>query len=220
MKFKILFFLAGTLAVTKAAQAQKYITAAGVRVEKHRFGLTVQQRVLNKCTIEFLGMAGTREVSGTAIFQRHFPIITNGLNYYIGAGAHVGHLKERGAFYGADGVLGFEAKVLFTRLLLSADLKPAFHINHEDYFSLQGGFSLRYILIKQKKTKLNLFGSSSKKKESGGLFGTKSKEKEESSFNWFGKEEETKEKKKFRLFPSDESEEEEVKEKKKFKLFE
>lgn len=216
MKRRILLFSVFSIAFSINVQAQKYITAAGVRVEKQRFGLTVQQRVLNKCTIEFLGMAGTKEVSGTALFQRHFPIITNGLNYYVGAGGHVGHFKERGTFYGADGVLGLEAKLLFTRLLLSADLKPAVHVNHEDYFGLQGGFSLRYILIKEKKKKLNLFGSS--KNNSGGFFGTK-KEKEKSSFNWFGREEEKKEKKKFKLFPDDEPEEE-VKEKKKFKLFE
>ncbi|MFC5271825.1 hypothetical protein [Adhaeribacter terreus] len=218
MKNRILLVVAGMLAFNFTAEAQKYITAAGLRVEKNRMGLTLQQRVLPKSTIEFLGMAGTREVSATALFQQHFPIITHGLNYYIGAGGHIGDLKDNGAFYGVDGVLGLEAKLIFTRLLLSADLKPAIHFNHEDYFGLQGGFSLRYILIKEKKKKLNLFGGDNDK-NSGGIFGNKKKEKEKSGFKLFGdKEEEKPEKKKFRLFP-DKEEEEVPEEKPRFKLF-
>jgi len=215
MKNRLVLILAGMLAFSFTAEAQKYITAAGLRVEKHRMGLTVQQRVLPKSTIEFLGMAGAREVSATGMFQQHFPIITNGLNYYVGGGAHLGHGKEHGVFYGADAVIGLEAKLLFTRLLLSADLKPAVHINHEDYFGLQGGFSVRYILIKERKKKISIFGGD-KKKNSGGLFSPK-KEEEKPKFNLFGPKEEEKTEPKFKLFSP--KEEEKAPEKKKFRLF-
>ena len=56
MKNRLVLILAGMLAFSFTAEAQKYITAAGLRVEKHRMGLTVQQRVLPKSTIEFLGL--------------------------------------------------------------------------------------------------------------------------------------------------------------------
>jgi hypothetical protein len=96
---------------------------------------------------------------------------------------------------------------------------------------LQAGFTLRYILIKEKKKKLNIFGGDSKK-NSGGIFGTKEKEKSkfklfgsgepeksETKIKWFEKEEPKPEKKKFRLFPDRAEPEEEVQEEKKFKWF-
>src|SRR5690606_17873447 len=103
--FIFLFFLE-----TNTVFAQKYRTAAGVRFGGETVGFTVQQKILPKSTLEGIAMAGKREVSGTVLFEQHFPIITRGLNYYIGAGAHLGNLKDEGTFYGADGIIGLEAK--------------------------------------------------------------------------------------------------------------
>lgn len=184
-------FLVGlvVLAANGMVQAQKYRTALGVRVAKESVGLTVQQKILPKSTLEGLGMIGSREASGTLLFEQHFPIIFKGFNYYIGAGAHVGNLKDKGVFYGGDAILGLEMKLPIFRIVISGDIKPAFHANHEDWFELQRGFSVRYILVKEKKKKFRLFGLGADEDEnSGGLFNRKKKEEPKRKFWIFGDE--------------------------------
>ncbi|WP_051359889.1 hypothetical protein [Adhaeribacter aquaticus] len=141
-----------------AASAQKYRTAAGIRIGKNDFGGTIQQKIMERNTLEGIVLAGTREVSGTALFEHHFPIMGKGFNWYLGAGAHVGHLKDAGGFYGGDVILGTEMKLPIFPILLSLDVKPAFHVNHEDWGRISGGFSIRYILVKEKREKRGLFG--------------------------------------------------------------
>jgi hypothetical protein len=226
MNMKKLAVCLGLILGVKSVQAQKYITAAGVRISKQQLGLTVQQRVLPKSTIELIGSVGSNEYSGTALFERHYPIITKGLNYYLGAGAHVGKIKDRGGFYGGDVILGAEMKLPFLPLTLSADLKPAFHAHHTDWFTFGGGFSVRYILIKEKKKKKSkgifskeYWSSDDNDEEDSGFFGKKEKEESKSKFSLFGGEEtKNKEKTKFRLFPKKEEPAPEP-EKKKFNLF-
>ena len=168
------------------ATAQKYRTALGVRIAKESVGLTLQQRILPKSTLEGLGMVGSREASGTVLFEQHFPIIFKGLNYYVGGGAHVGNLKDSGVFYGGDAILGLEMKLPILRFVISGDLKPAFHANHEDWFELQRGFSIRYILVKEKKKKFSLFGNGDDDGDSGGIFKRKKKEEPKKKFRFFG----------------------------------
>ncbi len=142
------------------ASAQKYRTAAGIRIGRDDFGGSIQQKIMEKSTLEGIFAAGNREVSGTVLLERHFPILGKGLNYYIGAGAHIGNLKDSGTFYGGDGIVGLEMKVPILPVLLSLDFKPAIHANHEDWSSFSGGFSVRYILVKEKKEKkrFGIFG--------------------------------------------------------------
>ena len=140
-----------------ASEAQKYRTAAGVRIESDRFGATLQQKVGERTTIEAIGTVGSREYSGTALYEWHFPLLGKRLNYYMGAGAHIGNLKDSGVFTGGDAILGIEYKVNGLPFLLSADVKPAFHINHEDWIQLSSGISVRYVLVKEKKEKKGLW---------------------------------------------------------------
>ncbi|WP_191906913.1 hypothetical protein [Adhaeribacter soli] len=172
------------MAGSNLVQAQKYRTALGVRIAKESVGLTVQQKILPKSTLEGLGMIGSREASGTLLFEQHFPIIFKGFNYYIGAGAHVGNLKDSGVFYGGDAILGLEMKLPIFRIVISGDIKPAFHANHEDWFELQRGFSVRYILVKEKKKKFRLFGNSDEDEKSGGIFNRKKKKEEPKRSFW------------------------------------
>lgn len=141
------------LSITTAASAQKYRTAAGVRLESDRFGLSVQQLLHEKGTIEGILAVSSREYSGTALYEWHFPILGKRFNYYLGAGAHIGNLKDHGVFTGVDGILGIEYKVNGLPFLLSADVKPAAHFNHEDWVQLSSGVSVRYVIVKEKKVK-------------------------------------------------------------------
>jgi hypothetical protein len=158
MKKYLLVFLLFLMSL--AAWAQKYRTAVGARIDRNDFGITLQQKVLERNTVEGIFAVGSREVSGTALFERHFPFLGRGFNYYLGAGAHVGTLKDHGAFYGGDVILGTELKLPIFPLLFSFDIKPAVHVGHEDWFDFASGFSLRYILVKEKKEKkrFGIFG--------------------------------------------------------------
>lgn len=149
---KKLFLLGLGLSLLSAAPAaaQRYKTAAGVRIGGDEFGLTVQQKILERTTLEGLVMAAPRQVTVTALAEQHFPMLGQRFNYYVGGGLHAGHLKDYGAIYGLDAIGGIEYKVNGLPFLFSADLKPAFHIKHEEWFNLGGAFSIRYVLVKEK----------------------------------------------------------------------
>lgn len=147
---RILFLLLFTFIGTLPATAQRYKTAAGIRIGSEDFGLTVQQKVFEKTTIEGMALVGKRDVTGTILAERHFPMLGQRLNYYIGGGVHGGHLKDYGAIYGFDLIGGIEYKINGLPILISGDIKPAFHLKHEDRLGLGGGFSIRYVLIKEK----------------------------------------------------------------------
>ncbi|MGV3503903.1 MAG: hypothetical protein ACO1O1_09345 [Adhaeribacter sp.] len=160
MKKYFLFLLLMLAGAT--ASAQKYRTAVGVRLDRNDLGISLQQKILERNTLEGILTLGSREVAGTALFEHHFPLLGKSFNYYLGAGAHVGNLKDHGAFFGGDVILGTELKLPIFPLLLSFDIKPAVHVNHEDWFDFASGFTLRYILVKEKKEKkkFGLFGGS------------------------------------------------------------
>lgn len=150
---KLLFVFCLACAVSVAGHAQKYRTALGPRFESDKFGISLQQKLHEKGTIEGIVAVGSNEYSGTALYEWHFPLLGKRFNYYVGAGAHVGNLKDSGVFTGADAILGIEYKVNGLPILLSADLKPALHINHTDWVDLSSGVSVRYVLVKEKKEK-------------------------------------------------------------------
>lgn len=137
-----------------AGQAQKYRTAAGVRLESDRFGLTLQQKLHKQATLEGIIAIGAHEYSGTALYEWHRPMLGKRFNYYLGGGGHIGNLKDKGVFTGVDGILGIEYKINGLPFLLSADVKPAVHFNHDDWVTLSSGISVRYVLLKDKKPEI------------------------------------------------------------------
>ncbi|NEM96496.1 hypothetical protein [Pontibacter burrus] len=168
MNFKYALLLVLLSFLSFDAAAQKYRTALGPRFESDKLGLSLQQKLNERGTLEVIGALGEREFSGTALYEWHFPLLGERFNYYIGAGGHVGNLKDKGVFTGADAILGIEYKVNGLPFLLSADIKPAFHINHEDWVGLSSGVSVRYVLVKEKKKKRSIwpFGNKDDEKDS------------------------------------------------------
>lgn len=134
-----------------SATAQKYRTAAGLRIGRSNFGLTVQQKLFERTTLEGIGLVGTREVSATLLAEQHFGLLGRSLNYYLGAGAHLGVQKDNGGFGGFDGIAGLEYKIAFAPIVLSLDIKPSVEISSTDWFRVPVALSVRYILIKDKK---------------------------------------------------------------------
>ncbi|MBC6991523.1 hypothetical protein [Hymenobacter sp. BT491] len=143
------FVLAGCW-LSPVAYAQKYRTATGLRLGKNNFGVTVQQKIFEKTTLEGLGIASNREVSATILAEQHFRILGPSLNYYLGAGGHLGNHKDNGTFGGLDAIAGVEYKVALTRLVLSLDFKPTVEFNSDDWARFPTAISVRYILVKEK----------------------------------------------------------------------
>ncbi|GAA3982068.1 hypothetical protein GCM10022407_29190 [Hymenobacter antarcticus] len=140
------------VALTLPATAQKYRTAAGVRSGGGSYGLTIQQLILPKTTLEGLAMFAPRERSATLLAERHFGILGPSLNYYFGAGGHFGRHRDDGPFWGFDAVIGAEYKIAFLPVVLSLDFKPTIEYGSADWNRFPTAFSVRYIFIKQKKT--------------------------------------------------------------------
>ena len=138
------------LAFGQRAAAQKYNTAIGARLGGGNYGITLQQRVASRVTIEGIAGLGEREYSGTVLGQYHFGILGPSLNYYFGAGGHLGHNKDTGNFGGFDGLVGVEYKVAFLPVVLSFDFKPTLEINSDDYARFPTAFSIRYVLFKRR----------------------------------------------------------------------
>ncbi|WP_400192568.1 hypothetical protein [Hymenobacter sp. B81] len=168
--FLRLTLAAATLLLAQPAAAQKYRTAIGTRLGSNNYGLTIQQKVGEKVTIEGLGLLREREVTGTVLAERHFPILGPSLNYYFGAGGHLGRHKDYGTVGGFDALVGAEYKVAFIPIVLSFDFKPTYELNGDDWFRFPTAFSVRYVLIKEKK-KESVFD---------GLFGGKDKARKKS----------------------------------------
>jgi hypothetical protein len=172
----VALLLLAFLGLSPLVWAQKYRTAVGVRVGKTDFGFTAQQKILERTTLEGIVGMGMREGRGTLLIEQHFPIVGKGFNYYLGAGGHVGTLKEYGNFYGLNAIAGVEMKLPLFPLVASVDVKPAVHVNHENWASVQGAFSVRYILVKEKKKERRIrgiFGRKDEVKKKPGLFGKK-----------------------------------------------
>ncbi|MCC9135813.1 hypothetical protein ACFSKU_17465 [Pontibacter silvestris] len=154
---KLLFVFGLTCGIAVASQAQVYRTAAGVRLDGDVFGVTVQQKLHEKGTLEGIFAVSAREYSGTALYEWHRRILGKRFNYYLGAGGHVGNLKDHGAFGGLDLIGGIEYKVNGLPFLLSTDIKPAVHFNHEDWTDFSTGISIRYVIVKEKKKKKSIW---------------------------------------------------------------
>ena len=166
---KLLFIICFLFAGYTISYAQKYRTAIGPRIESDMFGVSIQQKIYERSTLEGIAAIGAREFSGTILYEWHRPILGERFNYYLGAGAHLGRLKDYGVFTGGDVILGIEYKVNGLPFLLSADIKPAVHINHENWISLSSGISVRYVILKEKKQKKSIwpFGKDKREEDTG-----------------------------------------------------
>jgi len=150
MRFQLILLVGLLLALARPAAAQKYDTALGARLGGGNYGLTLQQRLASRLTLEGIAGLGQREYSGTALAEYHFGILGPSLNYYFGAGGHLGHNKDTGGFSGLDALVGVEYKVAFLPIALSFDFKPTLEFAGDDYARFPTAFSIRYVLIKRR----------------------------------------------------------------------
>ncbi|WKN40627.1 hypothetical protein [Tunicatimonas pelagia] len=133
--------------------AQKYSTAAGLRVDGDQLGITVKQRVFRTIALEGLLTGNDNEVRSTLLIENHFPLVGKGLNFYVGGGGHVGGVDDFGAVAGVDAIMGAELKVPLLRLLISADVKPAYNfVSEQQRLEYSTAISVRYVMGKEGKS--------------------------------------------------------------------
>ena len=145
------------------AQAQPYLTAAGIRVfGSNGIGATVLQRLDDGYVLEgqYQGTDDGRWV-GTGMFKYHKPIIFGRFwNYYFGVGGHYGSYNKNvdatrtigQPFYGASGMVGTELTI--GRINFALDYKPSVSFTRpvdENQIRHDVGISIRYVLVKPKK---------------------------------------------------------------------
>ncbi len=153
----VLVVVAGSI----STMAQKYITAAGIRLDKRGMGITVQQRIGINKTFEAMLSGNKTDFEGTLMLEKHIPIIFRGFNTYFGAGAHLGNVQNSQYYYGLDAIAGIELKTPLLPLLFSIDIKPQLDFNYpsSDFgqsanrFAWETGLSVRLILFRDKHKK-------------------------------------------------------------------
>lgn len=136
---------------SSSLEAQKYGNAFGLRGGGGEAGLTFQQRIAFQSTVEAMFNFSTNHWVATGLYEHHQPMLTRGLNFYLGAGPHIGRLFKEGEiegrnYFGLTGILGIEWKFPAMPILISADLRPQFHLNHVKSTELKPGIAIRYIM--------------------------------------------------------------------------
>jgi hypothetical protein len=148
-----LFFLMGT-----AVTAQDYNTGIGVRGGLSN-GLTVKHFIGNNVAIEGLLTSRWDGFNITGLYEIHayeaFDVPR--LNWYYGAGAHLGFWKGRPSHpwftdnqtytvLGIDGIIGMEYNIEEIPFNISLDWKPGFNLlGHTGFWGDELALSVRYI---------------------------------------------------------------------------
>lgn len=169
---KPLYLLLSLLVLTGSqAAAQRYGTAFGLRLGNsdinRTVGLSVQQRVLDRVTIEgILQSDFSRNTTFSVLAELHRPIISKRFNYYYGGGVSFG--KEESfvknpttkeiihtygnATTGVDLIAGIE--MTLANAVISLDYKPNINLaGREEFYRGQVGISARTVLVKSKEQK-------------------------------------------------------------------
>lgn len=154
---KILFFLLLGLSISSTSFAQDYRTAIGFRGGLFN-GLSIKHFIGSKAALEGIVSSRWRGLQVTGLYEIHnVAFQTRGLNWYYGAGAHVGfwdgnrtnwgNKDERYTVVGLDGILGLEYNFREVPINISLDWKPAWNISgYQGFWGDGAAFSIRYTL--------------------------------------------------------------------------
>lgn len=142
--------LAGTMAI-----AQDYNTGIGIRGGLSN-GLTVKHFIGPEAAVEGILSSRWHGINITGLYEIHARAFdTPRLNWYYGAGGHLGFWEgrrtpwfENGSYtvVGIDGIIGIEYNIEPIPFNISLDWKPSFNIiGHTGFWGDEVAFSLRYI---------------------------------------------------------------------------
>lgn len=154
-----LFFLTFVICCGKAADAQSYQTAAGLRFS-YEGGVSIKH--FTSPTIALEGVLGFRNKGAvvTGLFEIHqsaFDVAE--LKFYYGVGAHIGGVGKGGykvyqgdyrvytnssVLFGADAVIGFEYLIPSSPIAVSLDLDPRIELFRGPLFNLAPSLGIKY----------------------------------------------------------------------------
>ncbi len=139
--------------VFNTAKAQSYVNALGLQGGNNDIGITLQQRIFEKSSLEALLSFSTNHGDLALMYQFHEPLLTKGLNFYVGAGPHLGLAgsKFKTVYGGLTGIVGLEMRIPVMPLIFAASLRPQFHLNRpEKNYHINTAISVRYIITRNR----------------------------------------------------------------------
>ena len=140
-----------------SSTAQDYTTGIGVRGGFSN-GLTIKHFISERAAIEGIISSRWKGFNITGLYEIHqqaFDVAH--LNWYYGAGGHIGFWKGRDVSWGdnrdddytvigIDGILGIEYNFQEIPINISLDWKPTMNIiGYSGFWGDEGAFSVRYI---------------------------------------------------------------------------
>lgn len=142
MKYITIFLLA--LALGASSTNLKAQDLIGIRGGWYS-GITYQHYMSSNNSLEFIGQFTRGGTNFTALYEIHNSIPdVSGLNFYYGAGGHLGFYQDgghdlfgdrynsHGSVIGIDGIIGIEYFLEPIPLQLSLDYKPALNLGGGD----------------------------------------------------------------------------------------
>lgn len=164
MKIKLLILLMCFL-VPELSNAQN--TGIGLRLGGLNSGLTIKHSGNGTDAIEGIFSFGYRNFTVTGLYEKYIPIkSTPGLNWFAGAGAHLGFYRYGDRYYiykrrgnvvyvdethtsrtvvGIDGILGLNYKFKDAPFDISLDIKPFVDFFEFPNGYFDGGLSFRFV---------------------------------------------------------------------------
>lgn len=135
-------------AQSKSSNGSTYTTALGVKVWDGG-GISFKHFLNDKAALELIGYFWSRGARLTGLYEIHGPISgANGLQWYIGPGAHIGFYNTKygdGSFIGIDGVIGLDYKFNGAPINISLDWQPSFEFgDNRGFMGSWGGLGIRY----------------------------------------------------------------------------
>jgi hypothetical protein len=154
-KYLILFGLFISLNFVRVS-GQDYIDALGFR-GGYPLGITYKHFIGDNSALEGILSTRWRGFNLTALYELHANAFkVDGLNWYFGGGAHIGHWAyydgikwldagESATVLGVDGILGIEYNIKEFPLNLSLDWKPTMNlIGYSGFWGDEVAISVRY----------------------------------------------------------------------------
>jgi hypothetical protein len=140
-----------------SSTAQDYTTGIGVRGGFSN-GLTIKHFISERAAIEGIISSRWKGFNLTGLYEIHQQAFdVEHLNWYYGAGGHIGFWKGRDVSWGdnrdddytvigIDGILGIEYNFQEIPINISLDWKPTMNIiGYSGFWGDGGAFSVRYI---------------------------------------------------------------------------
>lgn len=156
-KLLLVLLLPAALVFSGKVSAQEYKTALGVRLSSSAAivnnSITLKHFLNENSAIEALFSFGD-PLSLGALYEKHKPFSTEGIQWFYGGGGYVGFVKtynpnkvknETDVNFGAMGVIGLDYKFVNLPINLSLDWKPELNLVSDINFEPAAvGFSARF----------------------------------------------------------------------------